>query len=316
MRNAFAAEIKVRAETDRRITLLSGDIGNRLFDPFKETCGDRFFNCGVAEANMIGVAAGLARNGLRPVAYTIAPFVTTRCLEQIKLDLCYHNLPVVVVGVGAGLSYAGLGPTHHSFEDIAILRPLPGMTIFTPCDAVETRLCLRAALELNGPSYIRLGKKNEPVVHAVEPEARLGRGIVLRDHAAPDVSLLCAGTLMPEVLAAADALSARGLGCRAASMFTVKPFDEALVADCLERSRLTVAVEEHSLVGGFGSAVAEWRADHDAGRAPFGRLLRVGLEDAFVCRSGNQNNARAECGLDAAGLERRVLAALAPEERQ
>jgi len=132
MRNAFADELTNLAHEDDRIVMLSGDIGNRLFDKFKDAHGDRFYNCGVAEANMTGMAAGLAMNGLRPVTYTITPFVTTRCLEQIRTDVCYHDVPVTIVAVGAGLSYAGLGPTHHACEDIAFLRALPNIKSSAP----------------------------------------------------------------------------------------------------------------------------------------------------------------------------------------
>ena len=125
MRNAFAEEITKISLIDDTVTLLSGDIGNRLFDSFKEQNANRFFNCGVAEANMMGVAAGLATSGLRPVVYTITPFTTTRCLEQIKIDACYHNLPITIVGTGSGLAYASLGPTHHSCEDIGVLKAFP-----------------------------------------------------------------------------------------------------------------------------------------------------------------------------------------------
>jgi transketolase len=165
MRNAFAAEITELAIHDPRIVLLSGDIGNRLFDRLKEQCPGRFFNCGVAEANMIGVAAGMGLCGLRPVAYTIAPFLTARCLEQIRLDRCYQRVPVVLVATGAGLSYASLNATHHSCEDIAWLRVLPNMTVLCPGDPVEVRLALRAAMQHDGPVYVRIGKKGEPVVH-------------------------------------------------------------------------------------------------------------------------------------------------------
>ena len=135
MRNAFSSEMTELAKTNERIVLLSGDIGNKLFDPFKALFPNRFFNCGVAEANMTSMAAGMALGGLIPVTYTITPFNTYRCLEQIRVDLCYHNLPVTIVGVGAGLSYASLGATHHSCEDIAILRSLPNMTVVCPGDA-------------------------------------------------------------------------------------------------------------------------------------------------------------------------------------
>ena len=158
MRNAFAQEILAIARDNPRVVVLSGDIGNRLFDPYKAAFPDRFYNCGVAEANMVSMAAGLAASGLLPVCYTIAPFVTTRCLEQIKLDVCYHDVPVVIVGTGCGLSYAALGSTHHSFEDIAILRPLPGLRLASPADAPELRAVLRRAFDEPGPAYLRIGK--------------------------------------------------------------------------------------------------------------------------------------------------------------
>src|SRR5215467_4329085 len=144
MRNAFADELTKLGSEEPCVVMLSGDIGNRLFDKFKDRHPGRFLNCGVAEANMTGVAAGMAMCGLRPVAYTITPFVTTRCLEQIRVDVCYHNLPVTIVGVGAGLSYASLNATHHSCEDVAFLRALPNMSIVCPADPVEVRCSLKA----------------------------------------------------------------------------------------------------------------------------------------------------------------------------
>src|SRR5712671_895994 len=151
MRNAFADEITKLGKEDKRVVLLSGDIGNKLFDKFKEHSEARFLNCGVAEANMMSVASGMALSGLRPFVYTITPFTTTRCFEQIRVDVCYHRAPVIIVGTGAGLSYAELGPTHHSLEDLALLRSLPEMIVFAPCDEVELRLGLRAALAQDGP---------------------------------------------------------------------------------------------------------------------------------------------------------------------
>jgi transketolase len=168
MRNAFADEITKLGAVDQRVVLLSGDIGNKLFDKYKEKAEGRFFNCGVAEANMMSVAAGMALCGLRPVIYTITPFTTTRCFEQIRVDACYHKAPVIIVGTGSGLSYAELGPTHHSCEDMAILRALPEMTVMAPGDVPELRAALRAALKQDGPVYIRIGKKGEPNIHPGE----------------------------------------------------------------------------------------------------------------------------------------------------
>jgi transketolase len=287
MRNAFAQEIKEQAAKNNKIVLLSGDIGNRLFDSYKEKFADRFFNCGVAEANMTSMAAGMALNGLQPVTYTITPFNTSRCYEQIKIDICYHNLPVIVVGVGAGLSYAGLGATHHSFEDIAIMRVLPNMHIMCPCDAVEVKLCLKAALALKKPVYIRLGKKNEPVIHKKEPDLALGKGIIVKE--GTQVCLLGCGNIFPVVQAAGQALENLGISTRVISMHTVKPLDSELLKEVFLMFETVCTIEEHSLVGGFGSAVAEWVIDNVV---PVRKFFRFGIRDAFTQKSGNQENAR------------------------
>jgi transketolase len=304
MRNAFAEEMTKLAQQDHRVVLLSGDIGNKLFDKFKQIDARRFYNCGVAEANMMGVAAGMALSGLRPVIYTITPFTTTRCFEQIRVDACYHKAPVVIVGTGSGLSYAELGPTHHSLEDLAILRTLPGMRVMAPCDTTELCLALRAALNEDGPVYLRIGKKGEPPVHAQTPELRIGKVIVVRD--GTDVALLGAGTIMPAVLGAADILDAQGISAEVVSVHTIKPLDSAYLADVSQRVKLVATVEEHGLIGGLGSAVAEWRAAANVA-VP---LVCFGTPDEFMHEVGTQKYARTKYGLTAENIATRILASL------
>ena len=292
MRNAFASEITALAAEDERIVLLSGDIGNRLFDDYKAQFPDRFMNCGVAEANMISMASGMAMSGLRPVAYTITPFVTTRCLEQIRVDICYHDLPVVLVGVGGGLSYAELGATHHSCEDIGLLRMLPGMTVVCPGDAVEVRHAIRAAIRHDGPVYTRLAKRGEPVVHTEAPEFVIGKGIVVRE--GRDVCLLSVGNMLPTAVDTVAALAERGVSAQVVSFHTVKPLDEALLSDAFRSFTVVATVEEHSVLGGLGGSVAEWLADQPPQKA---RLLRVGTADKFLHEAGEQDFAREYFGL-------------------
>jgi transketolase len=293
MRNAFAKEITRLAAADERVVLLSGDIGNNLFEDLKQVGERHFLNCGIAEANMIGVAAGMAMSGLRPIVYTITPFTTTRCFEQIRVDLCYHEAPVTIVGTGSGLSYAELGPTHHSLEDIAILRSLPGMTVMAPCDIREMQAGLRAALRHDGPVYIRIGKKGEPNIHAADIDLTIGKAIELQ--AGDDIALLATGVIMPEALKAAEILSERGLSVGVASFPSVKPLDTAYLEDVTKRSKLLVTIEEHGRIGGFGSAVAEWRA----GRRNGPPLLMLGASDEFLHVIGDQNFARDIYGLTA-----------------
>ena len=306
MRNAFADEITLQGAGDPRVVLLSGDIGNKLFDKFKQLAPNRFFNCGVAEANMMSVAAGMALSGLRPVIYTIAPFTTTRCFEQIRVDVCYHQAPVVIVGTGAGLSYAELGPTHHSLEDLALLRSLPGMNVFAPCDEVELRLGLRAALQQDGPMYMRIGKKGEPVIHKGLAGFRLGKAITVRE--GDDVCLVSIGNMMPVVLAAADSLRDQGLSARVESFHTLKPLDTDRLKQIFDRYPLVAAVEEHSLLGGLGGSIAEWLA---AQHAPRGRLICFGTDDVFMHEVGSQDYARRKFGLSAENIAGKVSAELA-----
>ena len=305
MRNAFAAEITALAAADQRVVLLSGDIGNRLFDDFKARCPGRFYNCGVAEANMIGVAAGMALCGLRPVAYTITPFVTTRCLEQIRVDVCYHHVPVIIVGTGSGLSYASLGATHHSCEDIAFLRSLPHMRVLCPGDPVEVKLALRAALAQDEPVYIRIGKKGEPIVHKQPVDFAIGKGIVVRS--GKDVCLLSTGNMLGVAARAADKLAEHGVSAQVVSFHTVKPLDEALLADAFAGFAVVATIEEHSLLAGFGSSVAEWYVDRPGQKA---RLLRFGTEDHFIHEAGNQEYARRYYGLTVDRIAEQTLQAL------
>ena len=306
MRNAFADELTKLGDEDSRIVMLSGDIGNRLFDKFKANHAARFFNCGVAEANMMGVAAGLAMNGLRPVAYTIAPFVTTRCLEQIRTDVCYHEAPVTIVAVGAGLAYSGLGPTHQACEDIAFLRALPNMVVICPGDAYEVRSALRAAMKQDRPAYIRLGKKGEPLVHRGPlDDFQIGKAITIAD--GKDVCLLSTGNILPEAIEAAHKLEQQGISAAVVSFHTVKPLDEDCLEQVFDRFALVATLEEHSLIGGFGAAVAEWLVDS---RTRPRQFIRFGTPDAFFKKSGEQEYAREELGLTARHIADQIVHAL------
>lgn len=302
MRNIFASELTKLAAENNQVILLSGDIGNKLFDNFKAVAPDRFYNCGVAEANMTGMAAGLAMSGFRPVTYTITPFATVRCLEQIRVDVCYHNLPVTIVGTGSGLSYAELGPTHHSCDDIGLLRMFPNISIVCPCDPIEARLALRAALQQDGPVYLRLGKKGEPNIHSKDPDFKIGRAITVRE--GKDLCILSTGNAMSLSLAVAEKLSAEGISVRVESFHTVKPLDVTLLQNVCSSYKMIATIEEHSLIGGLGSAVSEWRAD----TGPSGcKLIRFGTQDHFLNTPGKQAYARAQYGLTMEKIVAKIL---------
>ena len=304
MRNAFVAALSELARADDRVVFLTADLGFKIFDQFALEFGGRFMDTGVAEATMIGTAAGLALGGMRPFVYSIAPFATLRCLEQIRDDLCYHSLPVTIVGVGGGYSYGHNGATHHALEDIAIMRALPNMTVVCPGDPVETAAAVRASLGLHGPMYLRLGRAGEPRVHANADRFRIGEAITVVDGA--DCSIVATGAILSVALEAAAILRAAGVGCRVLSMHTVKPLDTRALALCAGAGQLLVTLEEHSSIGGLGSAVAEWLAASRLA-SPF---LSLNAGDSFAQSTGSQQYHRADRGLTAEQVSARILAVL------
>ena len=297
MRDAFAREMTSLAAERTDVTLLSGDIGNRMFDRFKQVAPERFLNCGIAEANMMSMAAGMALSGLRPVIYTITPFTTTRCLEQIRVGVAYHQAPVVIVGTGSGLSYAELGPTHHSLEDMAILRTLPGLNVLAPADSAELIAQLREALNTPHPTYMRIGKKGEPQLHRDDARLGIGKANMLRDGS--DLLVVGVGPILGEAVQAAEALAPIGISVAVASLGSVKPLDGPFLTAMAGRFPHWLSLEEHGITGGLGSALLEWLSDR---AGPPIRLRRMGVPDTFLHELGNQAYTRRQLGLDARGL--------------
>jgi transketolase len=256
----------------------------------------------VAEQNMIGVAAGLARCGKMPWVYSIANFPTFRCLEQIRNDVCYHNGNVKIVAVGGGFAYGPHGYTHHGLEDVAILRALPNMTVVAPADPVETRLATIAIANRPSPCYLRLGKAREAIVHEWEPDFELGKATLVRPGI--DLTLLSTGGMLEETVAVARRLEASGIEARVLSIHTIKPLDAEAVRRAADETGALVTVEEHSITGGLGSAVAEVLAEYGSGV----RFRRFGVPDELRHAVGSQAHLRRLCG----DLEELVCSLLQP----
>ena len=305
MRNAFAKEITRLAKISPKLVLLSGDIGNRLFDDYKSIPSSNFLNCGIAEANMMGVASGLAMSGLKPIIYTITPFTTTRCFEQIRVDACYHNVPVIIIGTGSGLSYASLGPTHHSLEDFAIFRALPNITILAPSDAIELKKCLNEALKLNSPVYIRIGKKGEEILTTEKTPFKIGQSTNYKN--GNKVCLIGTGTIMSEVLKAADLLESKGISTCVEGFHTIKPLDKRSLKRLFSLFDVISVVEEHSSIGGLFGAISEWRTlEQDLNNT---KVLSFGAKDEFMHEVGSQQYARKLNGIDALNIFNKTLTA-------
>lgn len=306
MRTAFIETLCELAEADERIWLLCGDLGYSVLERFSSRFPDRFVNVGVAEQNMTGVAAGLAMCGKIVFTYSIANFPTLRCLEQIRNDVCYHQANVKVVAVGGGLAYGPQGYTHFGLEDLAVMRTLPNMTVVAPGDPLEARLATRAIIEHPGPCFLRLGKGREPVVHQTEPDFTIGKAIVVRD--GDDVTLISTGTILGEVLAAADVLEKKGVKARVLSMPTVSPLDKEAIDEAAAQTNAICVVEEHGRIGGLSDAVARLLA----GRCRC-RLVCLSIDTMQLLAAGSvgsQSLLMERSGLSAAGISERVLGLL------
>jgi transketolase len=274
-----------------------------VVEPFAGRFPKRFLNAGVAEQNMTGIATGLALCSKVVFTYSIANFPTLRCLEQIRNDVCYHRADVKIVAVGGGFAYGSLGITHHATEDLAIMRALPGMVVVVPGDPVETEHATRAIAAHAGPCYLRLGRAGEVPVHQSHIVFRIGKAIAVRTGG--DVALISTGGVLPVAVAVAERLAREGVQARVLSMHTVKPLDAGAVLAAARETRAIVTIEEHSVIGGLGGAVAEVLAESGELQIPFKRL---GLPSVFSSHVGSQEYLRAAYGLS----EDAVLASLKP----
>ena len=282
------------ARRDPRVVFIGSDLGAGTLDEFKAEMPDRFFMEGVTEQNIIGMAAGLAMEGFIPYVNTIATFITRRCFEQVAVDLCLHNLPVRLIGNGGGLVYAPLGPTHLAIEDLSIMRALPNMTVVAPVDKEEMARFVPQTLDMPGPVYIRLAKGGDPIVSRAKHGFTIGKAIAMRDTG--DILLVSTGVMTNRALAAAETLDAAGgLSCGVLHMHTVKPLDEAALLDLAGRVRGIVTLEEHTLVGGLGSAVNDLLGDKMGRKTP--PVLRLGIPDRFPDKYGTQDDLLGYYGL-------------------
>jgi transketolase len=278
---------------DKRVFALTADIGFRNFDEIIADFPDQFVNVGVAEADMIGIAAGLALSGKIPFAFTIASFVTMRCLEQIRIDLCFQKLPVKIIGTGGGFVYGPQGTTHHAIEDIGILRTLPHMTVISPADPVETGKAVCASIQLDGPVYIRIGRNHEPILYSGNYNFKIGEAVTMRK--GDDVSIIAHGLVVKNSLEAADILAREDISVRVVNMHTIKPVDREMILKCAEETGCILTVEEHNVIGGLGSAVAEILAEELFRPVLFKRL---GLKDTYLRIHAEHSHLQQKYGLD------------------
>ena len=299
MRAAFIRALLDMAERDARIYLVVGDLGYSIVEPFIERFPTRYLNVGVAEQNMTGIAAGMALCGKVVFTYSIANFPTLRCVEQIRNDVCYHNADVKIVSVGGGLAYGALGITHHATEDIAVMRVLPRTIVVAPGDPLEAELATRAIVEQPGPCYLRLGKSGEPRIHEPGVDFRLGKAITVRE--GDDLCLIATGSMLYSAVQVAELLCREGTQARVLSMHTIKPLDTDAVLAAARETSAIVTIEEHSVTGGLGSAVAETLAETSEFRVPF---KRVGLPPTFTSLVGNHEYLKQAYSLSVEGIRR------------
>jgi len=301
MRNTFVKEITNIAKKNKKIVLLAGDIGYKLFDNFQKKYPHRFYNCGVAEANMTTVAAGLALKGFTPITYTIATFNVYKTLEQIKIDICYPNLGVIIVGVGAGLNYAGLGVTHHAVEDIAVLRGIPNLNIVSPADSLELKSLLPDVIKRKKPTYFRMGKKGEKNIYKSIPKTKVGKGNII--YHGKRICIISTGNIIVNANEAVLNLRKKNIYPGLISMHTIKPLDTDLLNKVFKKYKYIVILEEHSSIGGLTSAISEHYMENNYTN----KFLKLNTGKQFILKSGNQERAHENLNISPKSIEKKML---------
>ena len=289
-------------KTIENLMILTADLSTSAgLDRFRKTFPDKFLDVGIAEQNMMGIATGLASEGLNVITTTIAPFQTMRCCEQIRVNLGYMKQKVVMVGVGSGVAFGTLGYTHCCIEDVAIMRAIPGITVISPADCGETAKATLAAINHNESVYLRLtGATNNPMVYKEDYNFEIGKAVTLREGS--DITIIAAGTMVSESLKAADLLSEQGISATVVNMHTIKPIDTAVIEKACGSTRLIVTAEEHSVVGGLGGAVAEYKATLP--KSP--PQVFIGLPDKFG-KAGEYKHLLEKYGLTAKQIAEEIM---------
>jgi len=301
VRDAFFNSLYEIASQDKRVMLLAADSGALVMDKIRKDMPEQFINTGVAEQNMIGVAAGLAMRDKVVYVYSIIPFTVMHCFEQIRIDLCFNNLPVKLVGIGAGMTYFTLGPTHHATEDIALMRSLPRMTVFNPADNTAASAFARLSYELHEPCYIRLDRTGEPLVYN-NNESNFSNGLnILRT--GRDLWLIATGRMVLTAQQVAQELSNRSIDAGVIDLYRIKPLNTELLLKTISDTRHVATLEENSVIAGIGSVVAEVLAE--SGQAF--RFKRLGLPDKFCAEYGPREHLLALNNLDAKGVTDAIL---------
>jgi transketolase len=297
MRSAFSKSIVEAARVDSKVVLLTGDHGYALFDDFRKVLPHQFINAGIAEQNMVGVAAGLAKAGFKPIVYGLSAFVPIRVLEQIKIDVCYENLPVVFIGDGAGVVYSALGSSHQSTEDIAVLRPIPNIQILSPCDASEMDYAMAHALDFKAPVYVRMGKSDVGHVHNCSVSEPIGDLVQVRFGLNHKIAFLATGSMVKTGISLAETLGDYSVW----SVPSIKPINEAQVHMIANSASDIVVIEEHAMVGGLGSLIAEI-----VSQSATAKVTRLGVQDRYSERCGSYNYLLKEHGLDISALTQKL----------
>lgn len=283
MRLAFVHTLTELARRDKNVWLVTGDLGFSVFEDFIKEFPEQYLNAGVAEQNLMGLSAGLALAGKRPYVYSISTFASMRAYEQIRNDICYQNLPVVIIGGGSTFSYSTFGCTHMPLEDFSIMRTLPNMTVLSPGDPLEVSALLEQTYTRTQPTYMRIAKRGEPVVHDSSEEITLGTASCVAEGS--DVTIMSTGRLLPTALSARQLLAEEGISARVLSMHTIKPLDSTAVLSAASQTKGIVTCEEHSTIGGLGSAVLETLAQHSVPTP----VSILGVRDEFPKGVGSQD---------------------------
>lgn len=298
MRAAFSDALVRLAKEDPNVLLLTGDHGYALFDPFRKECPAQYINAGIAEQNMVGMAAGLARAGFRPFVYGLSAFIPVRVVEQIKLDVAHDNLPVVFIGDGAGFVYSHLGTSHQSTEDIACTRAIPNLAVHSPADRFEVAACMQLAYDSKSAIYLRMGKSDRGDVHMAALSTKVGDLLPAKLGHSEDIVFIATGSLVrTAMMIAAESYP----GAAVWSVPFIKPINQQQVVEICAHAKTVVVFEEHSILGGLGSVIAEIASEF----APV-RILRIGVNDRFSHYCGTYDYLLKEHGLDQAAIEQRI----------